>query len=829
MADDVSQRDPAHTPSPSPAQNESLLTQTGPRPHPLRTNITRFSGNLVQESEFTLPGERWRILIHEELDADITRKFFSRASGPPLNSPLRHHTRSHTLPRKVKETLNARSEYTNSEDDGTAEHRINQYLIKQEIGRGSFGAVHLAIDQYGQEYAVKEFSKSRLRKRAQSHVLRNRSGMRRPGARAAGIGFNEPLHRNPSSHDLEDGGNSLNLIKLEIAIMKKLHHPNLVSLYEVLDDPTEDSLYMVMEMCKKGVVMKVGLGEESDPYDSESCRYWFRDLILGIEYLHTQGIVHRDIKPDNCLLTSDDVLKVVDFGVSEMFEKDSNMFTAKSAGSPAFLPPELCVVKHGDVSGRAADIWSMGVTLYCLRYGRIPFEKSSIFELYDAIRNDEVTCPGETDEDFKDLIGRILEKDPKKRITMEELRDHPWVTKGGTDCLLSAEENTSTLVEPPTEEEMNTAITKNLSHAITVVKAVHKFKRLIEPASPRVMHSILGDDENSHFVLPPLSIGESDSDMHLHNRKKHKPETPVSSGNSDPIHQLNLGVMDTEDVAKGSDSPASQTLDYPNHPGRLGQKRAPNSSTSDIIMHQGSRTSTPSKSSVFEGTRGHARDPLEEENPYLFIGPSRFLTGDLSGNIQDKASDDIEAVDVSPDYDSMPIVSESPSAADIDIYEIAYREEIERISSESLEPHASVPTVYLNRRVDGKRSSLTALLERAKIDGRLETPDNPHGPPKKHLMAASPYKLRASTAFAAAMSNLKANPMLSQEQDSGEEITNAKLQEPLVSKAAVAKPGTATATLTTSMATSPEIVTGTSSEENQSGLRSLLSRVKNQP
>lgn len=147
--------------------------------------------------------------------------------------------------------------------------------------------------------------------------------------------------------------------------------------------------------------MKVGLDQKKDPYEDERCRLWFRDLILGIEYLHAQGIVHRDIKPDNCLLTSDDVLKVVDFGVSEMFAKDSDMYTAKSAGSPAFLPPELCVVKHGDVSGKAADIWSMGVTLYCLRYGHIPFEKQSIFELYESIRNDDFDLGNEQDDDFK--------------------------------------------------------------------------------------------------------------------------------------------------------------------------------------------------------------------------------------------------------------------------------------------------------------------------------------------------------------------------------------------------------------------------------------------
>lgn len=73
-------------------------------------------------------------------------------------------------------------------------------------------------------------------------------------------------------------------IREEIAIMKKLNHPNLAQLIEVLDDPDEDSLYIVMEMCKKGVIMKVGLGEQATPYPDEECRFWFRDLILGIEY-----------------------------------------------------------------------------------------------------------------------------------------------------------------------------------------------------------------------------------------------------------------------------------------------------------------------------------------------------------------------------------------------------------------------------------------------------------------------------------------------------------------------------------------------------------------
>lgn len=348
-------------------------------------------------------------------------------SSPAYESPLRHHRREHSSAKKeVKETLHARSEYTNSEDDGGSVLRINQYMVKQEIGRGSFGAVHLAVDQHGVEYAVKEFSKSRLRKRAQSNILRRPHAARRTEHQAAGMGFNSPLHRHSSSdiQDQEGDGNPLFLIREEIAIMKKLDHDNLVSLIEVLDDPDEDSLYMVLEMCKKGVVMKIGVDERADPYDDESCRCWFRDLILGIEYLHAQGVVHRDIKPDNLLLTEDDVLKIVDFGVSEIFEKQSEMLTAKSAGSPAFLPPELCVAKHGGISGKAADIWSMGVTLYCLRFGQIPFEKSGVLDLYESIKNDEVDLSSDKtcDETFRDLMCRLLEKDPSKRIKMPELR-----------------------------------------------------------------------------------------------------------------------------------------------------------------------------------------------------------------------------------------------------------------------------------------------------------------------------------------------------------------------------------------------------------------------
>lgn len=137
--------------------------------------------------------------------------------------------------------------------------------------------------------------------------------------------------------------------------------------------------------------------------------------------VHAQGVIHRDIKPDNLLLADDNVLKIVDFGVSEMFSKPDDMRIAKSAGSPAFLPPELCG-KHGDVSGKAADIWSMGVSLYCLKYGNIPFNRDGVLDMYEAIKSDEPHMPEDENADFVDLIRQVLEKDPEKRIKMDQLR-----------------------------------------------------------------------------------------------------------------------------------------------------------------------------------------------------------------------------------------------------------------------------------------------------------------------------------------------------------------------------------------------------------------------
>ncbi|KAJ4302979.1 hypothetical protein N0V90_001870 [Kalmusia sp. IMI 367209] len=607
-----------------------------------------------------------------------------------------------------KETLNARSEYSNSEDDGTAQHRINQYLIKQEIGRGSFGAVHLAVDQYGQEYnvlsltaetqAVKEFSKSRLRKRAQSNLLRRPSERRRrQGALAAGLGFNSPLHR----HSVSEDQNSLDLIKEEIAIMKKLNHPNLVSLIEVLDDPEEDSLYMVMEMCKKGVVMQVGLEERADPYPEEQCRCWFRDMILGLEYLHAQGIIHRDIKPDNCLVTGDDVLKIVDFGVSEMFDKQDQMKTAKSAGSPAFMPPELCVARHGEVDGKAVDIWSMGVTLFCLLFGRIPFERHGMIELYQAIRMDQPEYD-DCDENLKDLLSNLLEKDPRKRITMEQIREHPWVTMNGTDALLPKGENVAAIVEP-TDEEVDAAITGSMGHLVTVVRAVKRFKQLLFRRRPERLEGILGSA--SRIVQPPLSMRPSG--LRKSKSQDADDRRPIEGAlATEGVHHDIEIDNNARRVPQGIDRIAFEKSGFrPAVANARLPTKGPTTSTpispqpvaitdAKVIHENMSYRPPPSKPitiptglvSSAPGTpvgKGHAHDPLQDML-FLDIG-----TGEDS---------------IPPGNDSH-IVSESPGAVDINVYETAYREEVDRILSrrEATTPGRR-PTLYLTRRVENVKS-----------------------------------------------------------------------------------------------------------------------------
>lgn len=295
--------------------------------------------------------------------------------------------------------------------------QLNHYRLKGEIGQGSFGIVKLAYnEQDNTHYAMKVLSKKKLMRRA---GLYGRMPPARDGKKIR-VGPLEQIYR-------------------EIAILKKLNHLNVVKLYEVLDDPDEDNLYMVFELVQRGPVINV---PTSNPLPEMKAWQYFRDIVMGIEYLHFQKIVHRDIKPSNLLLSDDDRILISDFGVCNQFE-GVDAFLSDTAGTPAFVAPEVLKGTREVYSGKALDIWQMGICLYSFVYGDVPFQDSNILALYTKIKSSPVNFPEKSiiSDSLKHLLSRMLEKDPKERIKLKGIKEDDWVTQNGTSSLPTEEEN----------------------------------------------------------------------------------------------------------------------------------------------------------------------------------------------------------------------------------------------------------------------------------------------------------------------------------------------------------------------------------------------------
>ncbi|XP_031570435.1 calcium/calmodulin-dependent protein kinase kinase 1-like isoform X2 [Actinia tenebrosa] len=358
------------------------------------------------------------------------------------NSPDSRSTVSSSSPRlKRPPTVESTSVSIQESENFT---QLNQYKLMDEIGKGSYGVVRLCYSDFDQSnYAMKIISKKRIIRKA---------GLRKPGDRG----------KNPGLENLQR----------EIAILKKVDHPNVVRLYEVLDDPAEDNLYLVFELVDKGEVMEV----PGPKLSQEVARNHFRDLLLGIEYLHYHKIVHRDIKPSNLLLGDNGRIKIADFGVSDVFEGD-DAFLSKTAGSPAFMAPESLQTSRDKYSGKAVDVWAMGITLFCFVYGKCPFEDGNRMALYEKIRIQQLEFPEEPviNPKLEDLLLRLLIKDPKERITVPEIKIHPWVTRGGRDHLPSTAENCS-VIEITDEDIRNSVRTIPKIKTLILVKSMIKYK-----------------------------------------------------------------------------------------------------------------------------------------------------------------------------------------------------------------------------------------------------------------------------------------------------------------------------------------------------------------
>ncbi|XP_033030163.1 calcium/calmodulin-dependent protein kinase kinase 2 isoform X5 [Lacerta agilis] len=325
--------------------------------------------------------------------------------------------------------------------------QLNQYTLKDEIGKGSYGVVKLAYNENDNTYyAMKVLSKKKL--------MRQAGFPRRPpprGAKPPLEGFCQP--KGP-----------IEQVYQEIAILKKLDHPNVVKLVEVLDDPSEDHLYMVFELVKKGPVMEV---PNLKPLTEDQARFYFQDLIKGIEYLHYQKIIHRDIKPSNLLVGEDGHIKIADFGVSNEF-KGTDALLTNTVGTPAFMAPETLSETRKIFSGKALDVWAMGITLYCFVFGQCPFMDERILSLHSKIKSQMLEFPDQPDisDELKDLIMQMLDKNPESRITVPEIKVHPWVTKNGVEPLPTEDEN-CTLIEV-TEEEVENSV-KHIPSLATVI------------------------------------------------------------------------------------------------------------------------------------------------------------------------------------------------------------------------------------------------------------------------------------------------------------------------------------------------------------------------
>ncbi|WOL11033.1 CBL-interacting protein kinase 5-like [Canna indica] len=213
-------------------------------------------------------------------------------------------------------------------------------------------------------------------------------------------------------------------IKREISVMRLVHHPNVVELYEVM--ATKSKIYFAMEYVRGGELFnKVAKGRLKE----EVARKYFQQLIAAVDFCHSRGVYHRDLKPENLLLDEKGDLKVSDFGLSALgaSRRDDGLLHT-TCGTPAYVAPEVINKKGYD--GAKADIWSCGVILFVLMAGCLPFHDSNLMEMYRKISRGDFKCPYWFPSDVKKLLIRLLDPNPTTRITMSKIIENPWFRKG---------------------------------------------------------------------------------------------------------------------------------------------------------------------------------------------------------------------------------------------------------------------------------------------------------------------------------------------------------------------------------------------------------------
>lgn len=269
---------------------------------------------------------------------------------------------------------------------------IGDYQIIRTIGSGSTGKVKLGVNIRTQrKVAIKIISRKYI--------------------------------NDPSKKSKETPSSRKKRILREAAILNLVHHPNIVRLYDLY--VTEEYYCMVFEYVDGGQMLDYIITHGR--MNEEQAQKFFLQLISAVSYCHENGIVHRDLKIENVLIDTKGDVKLVDFGLSNFFDPSDKLKTF--CGSLYFAAPELL---RGIVyTGPEIDVWSLGIILYVLVCGKVPFDDKSMSALHDKIKSGLFLLPDHLSIQCRNLLKSMIEVDPKRRARVDEILKHPWTITGG--------------------------------------------------------------------------------------------------------------------------------------------------------------------------------------------------------------------------------------------------------------------------------------------------------------------------------------------------------------------------------------------------------------
>jgi len=259
--------------------------------------------------------------------------------------------------------------------------------------------------------------------------------------------------------------NSLHRFRSEVEALKTLIHQHICQLYQVYEN--EHIVSLVMEYCPGGELFDYIVSKKKLP--ENEARTLFRQMVAAVAFTHENGYAHRDIKPENMLLNNEKSIKMIDFGLSVKPASGLTVPLVTRVGSPAYAAPELV---SGDLYfGDQTDIWSLGVVLYAVLCGSLPFDDETTAQLYEQIKKGEYYQPKHLSKGSAKLLRRMLEVDPRKRIAMNDLLEDEWL-RNGTELPVVKSESAFAVssINEDAAEEVADALQMNLDKVKSTIE-----------------------------------------------------------------------------------------------------------------------------------------------------------------------------------------------------------------------------------------------------------------------------------------------------------------------------------------------------------------------